>query len=516
MSSTLLGADVFCAEAMISGPACMWKGMRSHSRSGGRVQCKQAQRGSSMTRSQRLPHCCQPAEDLKEPDDLALFSSSYVSSLMHESVQDYSCEFSDRIEFIDEDEQTGETTAEPVAKLESPSSKSHLETSFNFDDDVMSVSSEDGIDDDFYSRAAQGYVEEAIRDAKIDDYVEPIAWDYEDAASQSSEEWEMHMEEEDHEHAQYDDFVEDECQEAVIEAYDPSEDFVVDYVFGLLDKGIIGLASSDQQHRLPSATELSPSFRPSLEACRFCPSETPALQAEALSVDCLPTALPQAPCAPQARLPAATEAREVTPATPSTSKRSVTKNRRRIIGGVVRAPVEHLEASTAESSLTSTTQGALNRSSSLARSYDALGAAQFFQLDVQDGPARAGSRAGSPAWSSRPARKEAISAMALDLGDFSMSSHIASRSTLQPSTAGPGTALRVLKSGGTEGGIVMSKSSSTGSLGRGAKAGGLVLPALPGASSRPGSLAAFSVAGWAVQQPRLACLHRTQSFSYGF
>jgi len=510
MSSTLLGADVF--------RACMWKGMRGRSRSGGRVQRRQAQRGSSMACRHRLPQCCQPVEDLQVTDDLALFSTSYVSSLMHESVQDYSYEFSDHIELIDEDEQTGEATAELVAELGLPSSRSHLETSFNFDEDVMSVSSEAGIDDDFYGRAAHVYVEEAIRDAEFDEPTEPIAWDYEDAASQSSEEWEMHMNEEVHEPSRCDYSAEEECQEAVIEVHDASEDFVADYVFGLVDKGIVGLANSYQECRLPSAAELSPSFRPSLEASLFCP-ETPSLQAEALPADCLPTAVAQAPCAPWASLPAVAEVREVTPAKPSTSKGSVTRNRRRIIGRVARAPVEHPEASTAVSSLSSTTLGALNRSSSLARSYEALGIAHFFQLDVQDGSRsgnRTGSRAGSPAWSSRPARKEAISAMALDLGDFTLSSHIASRSPLQCSTAAPSASPRVMKSGRTEGGFVISKSSSTGSFGRSAKAGGLVLPALPGSSSRPGSLAAFSVAGWAVQQPRLACLSRPQSFSYGF
>lgn len=213
------------------------------------------------------------------------------------------------------------------------------------------------------------------------------------------------------------------------------------------------------------------------------------------------------------------------------SPASMTKSRRHlVIGGVVRGPAleEHAakSVSTPAASLWLGSKAAASssvwrmdlgkedsgaRSSSLARSYETLGAGQFYRMDTEDSlpGSRSGSRAGSPAWCFRRSAGTA-SAMALDLGQatpctFGSRLGFASASHPKPLDGFCQDASWSIKKSSSSGALprhAVSKSSNNSSSSS-------KLPALVGQGSRPASPAALSVAGWTVSShTRLGRLDR--------
>jgi len=359
---------------------------------------------------------------------------------------------------------------------------------------VMSLMSDDDMEEEFYDKAATMFVQAALTEADLPEAVKPT--------ESVSEEFDLQA---------------DEQGVVDIEAHQLTEDFVLDYVSELIDAGIERMEPPAQE-TLPAASVMQASSRPKVTLRSMCHQvPVPPVPAEALPTDCLPTSLVQI---------AAPASSMSLPLQVDLTKRTVTRNRRRIMGGVVRDPsatelcLSELHRSSSESSLVDESA----RSSSLAR-HDSLGA-KLYRMDQEScAGSRPSSRAGSPAWSLRHKASAPGSAMALDLGFApSMPSklagiqhgHKSSGLVVQkPQQAGPVKDLFSYswKNHSLKGGLTrMDKSASVGSLTSG-KA--IVLPALSG-TSRPSSPAGVS-RGWSVAPVRLsATLGRNDSLRYAF
>lgn len=420
-------------------------------------------------------------------DELVVYANCCVKDMLGELLEEEDDVVRD-VEFNDEDEDVPD-----IATSMSVSGLSE-EPACDFEE-VMSLMSDDDLEEEFYDKAATMFVQAALTEADLPEAVK--------ATESVSEEFDIQADE--------------QCV-VDIEAHQLTEDFALDYISELIDAGIEGMEPPAQE-TLPAASVMQVSSRPKLTLrSMYHQVAVPPVPAETLPTDCLPTSLVQT-AAPASSISLPLQA--------DLTKRTVTRNRRRIIGGVVRDAsatelcLSELHRSSSESSLVDESA----RSSSLVRQYDALGA-KLYQMDQEScAGSRPSSRAGSPAWSLRHKASDPGSAMALDLGFApSMPSklagiqhgHKSSGLVMQKSQqARPVKDLFTYswKNHSLKGGLTrMDKSASLGSLTSG-KA--VVLPALSG-TSRPSSPAGVS-RGWSVAHSRLsATLGRNDSLRYAF
>eukprot|EP00930_Biecheleria_cincta_P076816 TRINITY_DN6402_c0_g1_i2.p1 TRINITY_DN6402_c0_g1~~TRINITY_DN6402_c0_g1_i2.p1 ORF type:complete len:562 (-),score=115.30 TRINITY_DN6402_c0_g1_i2:128-1813(-) len=501
------------------------------------------------------------------PAEMEAFSAGYVKFLLHEAVQD---SIDERVHDIDVESDSdyegefGDATTELVKGLVQQKGVETQPGAFadaaavpqafpaepclrSFDEDVMSLVSDDDDNhrESFYDQVAEFYVKAAVDYATCAPprVASPAAVAMAPAARTPAptpdlplaltEEEQldlmdvsingMHEEEEEEEEDQ---------QEVVVEP--DIDDFVLDYVCDLIDSGIAHVQTSQGSTSgfLPCAQGLAASSRPPPSPVHHCPSckaGAVPVEAESLPADCLETTL-LAPVSLPASRPAKKDSSSVTAATspevsasrPSSSPSSMTKSRRHlVIGGVVRGPALEERAakdlSRPAASLAAASSSAWRmdlgkedpgaRSSSLARSYETLGAGQFYRMDAEDSlpGSRTGSRAGSPAWCFRRSASTA-SAMALDLGQATpctFGSKLGVASAIPP---------KPLDSFCQDASWPMRKSLSSGALPRHAvskSSSSSRLPALVGLGSRPASPAARTVAGWTMSLPtRLGQLDR--------
>lgn len=509
------------------------------------------------------------------PADMEAFSAGYVKFLLDEAVQD---SIDGRVHDIDvwsdsDDEgEFGGATAELVRGLVQqravetrtqpgdfadvavvPQAFPEEPCQFSFDEDVMSlVSDDDDPRENFYDQVAEFYVKAAVdyatcaapgvassaaalapaarRLASAPDVLSAMTEEQLDLMDVSITG--MHEEEEEEEADQ---------QEVVMEP--DIADFVLDYVCDLIDSGIAETSQGSASMWLPCAEGLAACARPPPSPVHHCPSckvDAVPVEAEILPADCLETAL-LAPASLPASRPVEEEFASVRAGTskvaasrPPSSPASMTKSRRHlVIGGVVRGPAleEHAakSVSTPAASLQLGSKAAASssvwrmdlgkedsgaRSSSLARSYETLGASQFYRMDTEDSlpGSRSGSRAGSPAWCFRRSAGTA-SAMALDLGQatpctFGSRPGFASASHPKPVDGFCQDASWSIKKSSSSGALprhAVSKSSNSSS------SSSSKLPALVGRGSRPASPAALTAAGWTVSShTRLGRLDRLQ------
>mmetsp|Transcript_53594 Transcript_53594/g.96149 ORF Transcript_53594/g.96149 Transcript_53594/m.96149 type:complete len:462 (+) Transcript_53594:135-1520(+) len=456
------GIDVFCAT----------RPGRGRSRSSGRVR----------RQGLRPRQCLAAPAATVDKDELCAYSSCCVKEMLGELLEDEEDIVRD-IEFDDEDEEVQVVSAEAERHASSAPSEALL---CDFDEEVMSLMSDDDLEEDFYDKAATFFVQAALTEADL-----PAATE----ARESVEECDLKIQ------ADMEAVVEVEAQEL-------TEDFVFDYVSGLLDAGIESIAPAVQEI-LPAASAVPESTRPKLMLRSCLASSVTPVPAKGLPMDCLPQGLPM-DCLPTSVVcalpPASSESLSLQA---QLTKRTVTRSRRRIIGGVVRDPLKATEEnfsicrSSSESSLTSKFTV---RNSNLTRDHADLGAGSL-HIEIQDGRADSRpSRAGSPAWSFRKASAPA-SAMALDLG-FAPSTP-SKLADIQTRNNHKSSGLAVRKTS-----THMAKSTSLGSLTSSRKSS-LLLPSLSG-TSRPSSPADGSLE-WSVSNSRLSAIPgRIDNIRYAF
>lgn len=448
----------------------------------------------------------QKLDDDDEADDqthVMSFAGGFVTSLLQnvledaaDDVVDISCDsYDDEDDFMLSPLEPSKATATLIAQLtQSETSTTEAssrcssagfdrEVSESFEDDVLSLVSDDDLPEDRYIDAAKSYVE-AIIEASSPVHLEVTCSAQEDDDDDGLVE---------HPADELDIFFED---------LHATEDFAFDYVCGLIDNGLSLVAERSSCEVSAPAELVEQDMATTAIIASLC-HEIDKLDA---TVD---IETPQEDCSPSGvstdNSPALTaKVRPVVPAlcldvpavVDSALATTTTRSKRRVIGGVSRRAIalgEHSEgtlpneatslpskptlsfAGAAGTSLRSLlskhTAGQVSamaldlgsdepRASSLARSYDALGGAQFFRIDADSrNGSRTGSRANSPAFSfSKPTSSFQFADKQLQFNSFGNSLKAAPTFT-----------------------VSLGKSTSTGSLVGSTysqKAEGLRLPAL--------------------------------------
>jgi hypothetical protein len=392
----------------------------------------------------------QKLDDDDEADDrnhVMTYAAGFVISLLQNVVEDaaddvvdITCEsYDDEDDFMHQPLGPSKATATLIAELtqSEPSTtevssrcssagfdRQVTEVSESFDDEVLSLVSDDDFPEDRYIDAAKSYVEAIIEASS------PVHLEVTCSAQEEDDDDDCVME-----------YQADEL-DVFFEDLHATEDFAFDYVCGLIDKGISLVAEKSSCEVSASAELVGTDIPSTATIAPLCPeveNVDATVDIQTSPEDSLPSVVKadSAPDpTPKMRPFVPTLCLNVPAVVDSSLPTTTTRSKRRVIGGVSRRAValgEHVEstlpsqAMSSRSKSTPSLAGAAGtslrsllskgtagpvsamaldlgndvpRASSLARSYDALGGAQFFRMDADSREgSRAGSRANSPAFS---------------------------------------------------------------------------------------------------------------------